>query len=366
MRSFERLLHADPGFDAHETASFFTVMGPRIFRDDNAAFAFQDRVLTALSQLPGISRVSATTALPLSAAANQDDLSIPGAPGNTGNPDTDRSLVDVIGVRPGYFETMGIRLIEGQAFDSAATSGSRPAVIDRQLAKKFFPTGNPIGFTVPYRGQSFKIIGVVEQARMYDLHQDGQPQLYLRADDWKFRAPYFVLRSEGDTKALLPFIRAVVKQVDPRVALANARTMDEIVSEKRSRERISAVLISGLALGALALVSMGLFGMVSGSVVRRRGELAVRLALGATQSNVLRLVITEGARLISAGLVIGIPGVYIVGEALRGFIVGISPFDATTLTAVAAALILVTFSACYLAARRVTTIVPARLLRDGD
>jgi putative ABC transport system permease protein len=143
------------------------------------------------------------------------------------------------------------------------------------------------------------------------------------------------------------------------------RTMDEIVADARSRERISAVLIGSLALGALLLVAMGLFGMISGSVARRRGELAVRLALGATHGRIIRLVVSEGARLVAIGLLIAVPGIYMAGEALRGFLIGVSPFDGPTLVGVAGGLVAVALLACYLAARRVTTIAPERLLREG-
>jgi putative ABC transport system permease protein len=141
--------------------------------------------------------------------------------------------------------------------------------------------------------------------------------------------------------------------------------MDEIVADARSRERISAVLLAGLAVGALLLVSMGLFGMISGSVTRRRGELAVRLALGATHRRVIRLVVSEGVRLITLGLMIGIPGIYMAGEAIQGFLICVSPFDVPTLTIVAIGLITIGLFACYMAARRVTAIDPDRLLREG-
>jgi putative ABC transport system permease protein len=125
------------------------------------------------------------------------------------------------------------------------------------------------------------------------------------------------------------------------------------------------VMLSGLALGALLLVTMGLFGMISGSVTRRRGEIAVRLALGATHHRVIRLVVGEGARMLAIGLMTGIPGIYLAGEALRGLLVGVSPFDAPTLAVVALGLIAISLLACYLAARRVTRIEPERLLREG-
>jgi ABC-type antimicrobial peptide transport system permease subunit len=142
-------------------------------------------------------------------------------------------------------------------------------------------------------------------------------------------------------------------------------TMDEIVAERRSRERISAVLIAAVALGALLLVSMGLFGMISGTVSRRRGELAIRLALGATHQRVIRLIVGEGTRLVILGLLAGTPGIYLAGKALQGLLIGISPFDTPTLAAVALGLVAVTLLACYLAARRVTALDPDCLLREG-
>ncbi len=141
------------------------------------------------------------------------------------------------------------------------------------------------------------------------------------------------------------------------------RTMDEIVTDALREQRISAVLLAGFALGALLLVAMGLFGVVSGSVARRRGELAVRLAIGATHGRVLRLVAGEGGRLIAVGMLIGLPGVFMFGQAMRHVLIGISPFDPLTLTTVATGLAAVALFACYLAARRVTAIEPSLMLR---
>ncbi len=110
---------------------------------------------------------------------------------------------------------------------------------------------------------------------------------------------------------------------------------------------------------------MGLFGLISGSVARRRGELAVRMALGATQGSVITLVVSEGAQLLAIGCLLGLPGIYVAGRVMRGLLIGISPFDPRTLAEVAAAFVLLALTACYLAARRVTGIAPERLLRDG-
>jgi putative ABC transport system permease protein len=124
-------------------------------------------------------------------------------------------------------------------------------------------------------------------------------------------------------------------------------------------------MIAGLALGALLLVAMGLFGMISCSVARRGGELAVRMALGATHGSVIRLVVGEDAWLITFGLIIGFPEIYTSSEGLKGFLIGVSPFDVPTLAGSAFGLVAIALLACYLAARRVIAIEPCRLLRDG-
>src|SRR5262249_57216550 len=165
---------------------------------------------------------------------------------------------------------------------------------------------------------------------------------------------FYVIRTTRDPHALVAEARAAVRQIERRIPVSMMLTMDEIVAERRSRERISAVLIAGVALGALLLVSMGLFGMISGTVSRRRGELAIRLGLGATHQRVIRLIVGEGTRLVILGLLAGIPGIYMAGKTLQGLLIGISPFDTPTLAAAALGSVGVTLLACYLAARRVT------------
>src|SRR4030095_1455359 len=155
------------------------------------------------------------------------------------------------------------------------------------------------GTTIRCNGDSLTIVGVVNQARLYDLYRDGRPQIFVRAEDFpNVDYWFYVIRTTGDPHALVAEARAAIRQIERRIPVSLMLTMDDIVADRRSRERISAVLIAGLALGALLLVSMGLFGMISGSVSRRRGELAIRLALGATHHRVIRLVVGEGARLV--------------------------------------------------------------------
>jgi putative ABC transport system permease protein len=363
VRSFQALLDSEPGFRSHNVLTFTTAMGPRLFPKPEAAMQFEDRLVAALSALPGVADVSATTALPLLGGASQATITMPAAPGNTGSTDHDAPLVDVIAVRPRYPQVMGMTLVAGRTFDVDRRDGVKEAMIDTHLARTFFPAGTPAGATLIYNQQPLTIIGVVTQARMYDLHEDGRPQIYVRAEDWTPYTPGFILRTSGDPHALIAAMPRVVRQVDPRIPVSFVQTMDDVVNDKMRQPRISAVLIAGFAGGALLLVAMGLFGLVAGMVAQRRGELAVRLALGATHERVLRLVLGEGARLVAIGMVVAMPGIYMASQLVRGLLVGVSPFDPSTLSAVAVGLGVVTMAACYVPARRVLRIDPAPLLR---
>jgi len=365
VRSFEQLLRTNPGFNPDGLLTMRVPMPQQLFPKPEDSRALQNRVHMTLASLPDVTGVSATTALPMTAGPNQTPIGIAGAPANTGNPEHDRPLVDVIATRAGYVEVMRMRVLSGRAFNEARGGGVREAIVDRAFANFFFPAGSPIGATVPFRDNSAIIVGVVEQARQYDLHKDGRPQLYLRAEDWDFasRTLSFAVRTSRPPNALIPDVQAMIRRIDPRLAVTQVRTMSEIIDEALSQQRLGAVLLGGFALGALLLAALGLFGVVSGSVTRRRHELAMRLVLGADYGRVLRLVLGEGAILVGLGVLIGVPGVYAAGGLIRGVLVGVSPSDPLTLTAVAIGLALVALAACYVPARRVLDIDPARSLR---
>jgi putative ABC transport system permease protein len=373
--SVERLLRADPGFNPEGVLTFRVRSPPEFFPKPVDLVGFQDRVEAALAAIPGVVGASATSGLPLSAQAGLGQASFPGAPGNTGSKEQDAPIVDVIGTRASYVDVMGMRLVMGRAFDVVRQDGRQEVIIDRQLAERFFPNANPLGMTIPWAGSrvapdyavkpanGLTIVGVVEQARMYDVHQDGRPQIYIRTEDWGFRPLSFVVRTAVNPEAIIPEARAALRSVEPRVAMGDVKTMDEIVGDLLRPQRASAVAIGAFALGALLLATMGLFGIVSNSVTRRRHEIAVRLAVGADHGRVLRLIMGEGALLVGIGVLVGLPGMYVAGRFMRGMLVGTSPADPLTLAAVAITLGVVTMAACYLPARHVLGIDPSQALR---
>ncbi|HEX8670680.1 MAG TPA: ADOP family duplicated permease [Longimicrobium sp.] len=363
-RSFDRLLRADPGFDPGGVLTFKVPLPGGAYDTGAAIFAGFARIQQGLSALPGVRAVGAASALPLSARADQRGVAFPGAPGNTGKEDLDAPMVDVVVTRGSYFDAMGIRLVAGRGFAPSVVKGVREVIIDRILAERFFPGRDAVGATLHMMDDSARVVGVVNHARLYDVHQDGRPQVYWRDEEYPERALYFAVRLDRDVASLAPDVRAAVARVDPALALSDFRTMDERVGDALRQQRIGAVLIGGFSLGALLLAAIGLFGVVAGSVSRRRHELAVRLALGADHGRVVGMVLREGAVLIGLGVLIGLPGVYLMGRAIRGVLVGVSPADPLALAAASCSLALVALAACYLPARRVTRIEPAQSLRQ--
>jgi putative ABC transport system permease protein len=367
VRSFERLLAAEPGFRSDGVLTFTVAMGPRLFPKPEQVMLFEDRLEAALRELPGVIDASATNSLPLLGQTAQGHITAPGAPGNTGDQVSDAPTVDVVQTRASYASLMGIRLIAGRGFETARRKGVHEALLDVRLARQFFPTGSALGSTLildKVDTQPLTVVGIVAPARLYDLHDDGRPQVYTRAEDWTPYTPSFVVRTSGDPSALGAAVARTVRQVDPRIPISNVKPMDEIVDAALRQPRISAVLIAGFAVGALLLVAMGLFGLVAGAVSQRRGELAVRLALGSTHGGVLRLVVGEAARLVAIGMLIAGPGVYAAGRLLRGLLIGVSPLDPAALAMAVAGLALVTMLACYIPARRVLRLDASPLLRD--
>jgi predicted permease len=362
-QSLNGLLRADPGFRAAGVLTLRVPMPAALVTSAETAVDLQDRIQNALAALPGVEIASAGDVLPLTAGANQTTITIPGAPGLTGDADRDSPLVDYIGVRAGYAEALGLRLAEGRPFGPFRREGVREAMIDTQLARQFFPTRSALGATIPFRDQAVTVVGVVEQPRLYDVHQDGRPQLFLRAEDWDYRNLSYVMRTRRDPRALAADAQAAVRRIAPYLAVASVRTMDEIVGDALRQQRLSTVLIAGVALGAVMLAAMGVFGVVSASVARRRHDLAVQQALGASPRRVLHLVLADGARLIVAGIVIGIPGIFVVARFLRGVLVGVSPTEPLTLAGTALGLVIVSLAASYVPARRTLLIEPAELLR---
>ena len=358
-RSFERLLAVDPGF---QSEGIFTVKlrtPPEFFPSPADMEGFQDRVLDALAAIPGVSGSGAASVLPLTGMTSQMMVAAPGAPGNSGDAKRDKLLADLIAVRGDYLNVMGIQTVEGRRLEEHELE----AMIDTSTARRFYPEGGAVGAQLVIGDRTFRVAGVVRHARQYSLDSDGRPQVLVRADDFAWRPLFYAVRTRRDVESLSRDVSAAVRRVDPRVPAGDPRSMAEIVRTVRSPQTVGAAIVGAFGFGALLLTSMGLFGVVAGSVNRRRHELAIRMAVGADHGQVLRLVLYDGARLVGLGLLAGAPGIYFGYGVIRGLLVGISPSDWITLAGAGLGLAGVAMVACYLPARQVLRIDPARVLQ---
>jgi predicted permease len=364
VRSFSELLRANPGFDPSGVLTFRVPIADV----DSVAQALprQADIQRELARIPGVTAVGAVGALPFGGGGNQTSITVGGAPGNIGDDDVDHPLIDVFEVLPGYFAAMGIQIVEGRALEFDRPEGLQEALIDEHIARQFFPSGGAIGAEIQLNQSFTTVVGVVRHARYYDVHRDGRPQMFVRNEQaWGSPSLSYVVRSTRSPASLGREVRAAVARVDAQLPVSRLEPLEDIVAGSLSQQRVSAVLIAAFSLGALLLAAMGVFGAVSGSVTRRRQELAVRLAVGADHRRVLRHVVAEGAILVGFGLLVGIPGVYFGGRIIQGVLVGVSPSDPATLLAVAAGLVVIALVACWIPARRVMTIEPASVLRRG-
>lgn len=364
-RGYVALLQADPGFDGRSALTFSIALDPRRYDEEGTIAAFDGRFREAVSGLPTVEVVGAADVLPLTAAANQITVTFPGAPGNTGVREMDRALIDYTYVGPGYAEAVGLRLLEGRAFDERDVAGAPGVVlVDDVLAAHFFPDGGAVGGRVTYRRDTLTIVGVIDQPHLYSLRADDRPQLFVPLLQEPVRTTLtYVVAAGGDADSLVPAVRRVLDEVDASVPLTNVRTLAEVVDGSLARERLSLTLLLGFALGALVLATLGLYGVVSNGVARRTHEMGVRIALGAGRPAVLGLVIGQGMRLTMLGVVLGLLGALATSRVVESLVAGADGGDPVVYASVVAGLIGLSALAAWLPARRATRIDPAKALR---
>lgn len=364
-RGYMGLLDADPGFDGRSALTFSVALDPRRYDEEGAVAAFDRRFREALTGLPGVEVVGAADALPLTAAANQITVTFPGAPGNTGVEERDRPLVDYTYLGPGYAEAVGLRLLQGRTFDDRDAAGApRVALVDDVLAARFFPDDGAVGGRLTYRGDTLTIVGVIDQPRLYAVQADDRPQLFIPLLQEPVRTTLaYVVAAGDDAESMVPAVRKVLDEVDGSVPLTEVRTLGELVEGSLAQERLSLTLLLGFAIGALLLATLGLYGVVSNGVARRTHEMGVRIALGAGRPAVLGLVIGQGMRLTTLGVILGLLGSLAASRGVERVIVGADAGDPLVYGSVVAGLITLSALAAWLPARRATRIDPARALR---
>lgn len=269
---------------------------------------------------------------------------------------------------PGYLDTLGIHLIQGRDFANESGSAVRVAVVNQVFAEKFFPGENPLGQTVSGGGVTYEVIGVTNNIKARFLGEDYRPVLFRSlaqtiANDPSFDGYTIMARTAGDSSSVASSVRAVIREMDPTLAVFNEQTMEHHLREAFFLPRLAGTLFAVFGGLGLILAAIGLYGVMNYTVNLRVREIGIRMALGAQGSGVRRLFIRRGLQLTAIGLAVGLPAAFVIAKLFSSILYGIKPNDAVTFVSIPLFLAAVALLATYIPARRATRVDPMVALR---
>jgi putative ABC transport system permease protein len=361
LRSFVNLSRVDPGYDARQVLTFnvFTASG-------NRPPIFSDAMLSRLASLPGVESVGYAELMPLvrfrvsgpPLRRVSERVAVAGAP-----------APEMHVVTPGFLKALRVRVIEGRMLDERDVQGQTPVVlVNRTLARSGFLGESPVGTRIypTIRDTAWQVVGIVEDVRQQGLDQEPVPQIFVSARQFPAGnpSPYFAVRARGGLTESLAAVRTAVRDVDSQAFVDNVATMEAVVANSLTRQRLFALMLGVFALIAALLAAVGIYGVVAHSVSRRTREIGVRMAMGADRASVMRLVLGQSLALTAVGLGLGLAGAIALSRYLQQLLFGVTPFDATTFAGVSAGFVIVALVASWLPAYRAAGISPLSALRS--
>lgn len=367
LRSFAALTSVDPGFSITHLVKADVQLPQFQYSKPEQWAAFSDELLRRLQSQPGMGDCAIAVPLPLN---KQGGASLPfeimdHPPLPKGTPES----ADYVSVSPAYFHVMKIPLLRGRAFNERdVSSAPRVTVISETFAHRFFANEDPIGKQLvfsfpPNPGVPRQIVGIVQDVRDVSIGQDPGPMMYVPFDQSPFWGGEVVVRSDLNVGSVAATIRHEVHEVDRDLPVADVASMSDLIDTSVAQPRFRTWLLGLFAVMALVLAAAGIFGVISYSVSRRTHEIGIRVTLGASPANVMRLILTESARLVLIGLAVGVPVALGLGRFLSSLLFHIYAADPATFTAVAFLLFTVATLAAYVPARRAARVDPMVALR---
>jgi putative ABC transport system permease protein len=364
VRSFREVLQVDRGFGTANR--LFAAVALNAGYDDARASLFLAQFIDRLEALPDVEHAAAINFRPLRGVAVGMGYASPDrpVPADDAVPWASWRLIT-----PGYFDALGVRMVSGRPFDANDAIGSPwHVIVSRRIAAELWPGENAIGRTITlWKGQSnnpAEVIGVVEDMRDWGLESDVSRAVYIPYNGAGASLAHVLVQTRGSPLSIVPRMRSLLAAMDSNLPLSNVQTLDDMVGDSVASRRFLMVLLATFAAVALLLALAGVYGVLSWSVARRRSEIGVRAALGASRSTVMRLVMLQGMRPVLYGLVAGMGGAFAATRLMSGILFEVKPVDGLTYTAVAALLALTAAFACWVPARRATAVDVATALRD--
>jgi putative ABC transport system permease protein len=364
-RAFAGIVDGDPGFDPNRVMSARVTL-PARYQSGLDQTQFFDAVIDRVRQIPGVRSAAAVSQVPLSGAMLGSAFLIP--PG-AGGDDAIRADADLRAVTPDYFQTLGIALLDGRGFsDRDSLNAPAVAVIDETMAKRLWPHARAIGQRMRWIRQpdvTIEVIGVVRGVRHRALSDEPQATVYRPMSQYARRTMFLVARTDGDPASAARPLLAAVRDVDPDQTVSQVETMRTLMARSLAQPGFGAALGGAVALLALVLATVGVYGILAYAQAQRHREVGVRLALGSTPGGIVALVLREGVSLALVGLAAGVPLAIVAARWTQARVPGIHGADAVTLFVAAAMTFGAAVAASWIPARRASRVDPAVVLR-GD
>ena len=364
IKSMFKLFEVNPGFNGKNVLTMRTTLPPAKYREDSQMIAFYNQITERLEQLPGVESAGAVSHLPMGGSNSSVGFEIEGRPAPS---PADQPEAAHRAVSSGYFRVLNIPVIKGREFTAQDNeTAPRTVIISESLAHRFFPGEDPLGKRIKADDPNnpwFSIVGVVGDVKHWGLDRQPEPTLYFTYHQQPYDSMVLLVRAKADPMGLMAAVRNEVLAVDKDQPVYEIKTVEDAIAETAVLPRYTAALLSVFAALALLLAAVGLYGVMSYAVTQRTPEIGVRMALGATPRDVLKLIIGQGLSLALIGLAIGLMAAFGLTRLMSSLLYGVSATDPATFLLVSALLAGVALLACAVPARRATKVDPMVALR---
>ncbi len=366
IRSFVQLTSVDPGYRTSGIVAAHIVLPASRYGPSATKKQFFDDLVSRVKVMPGVESASAVSALPMSPLGVQFELPFT-IDGLVEASPSERPRARYRAVMSGYFETMGIKLVDGRAFDDfdGRENGAKVAIVNELVAKRYFQGVSPLDklVKIPMAGD-LRIVGVVTDIKHDGLASSAEPEVFVPYFQFALSEMQVVVATTQPASAVATAVRAQMMQIDPALPIAKITTIEDRVSASVAQPRFNMTLLASLALCAALLAALGVYGVVTYAVTRRTTEIGIRMALGADAGGTFQMVVLGAAKVVMVGVVLGLTGAALLGKSIESLLFGVATLDVTTFFIAGLATITIGLLAAMLPALRATRIDPVAALRD--
>lgn len=366
IRSFIQLTSVDPGYRTTGIVAAHVVLPASRYAPSATKKQFFDELVTRVKTLPGVERASAVSALPMSPLGVQFELPFT-IDGLAEASPSERPRARYRAVMSDYFQTMGIRLVDGRVFDDfdGRENGAKVAIVNELVVRRYFSGKSPLNqlVRIPMAGD-LHIVGVVADIKHDGLASSAEPEVFVPYFQFALSEMQVVVATTQPATAIAAAIRREMAGLDSQLPIAKVTTIEERVSASVAQPRFNMTLLAGLALCAALLAALGVYGVVTYAVARRTTEIGIRMALGADARGTFRMVVVGAAKVVMVGVVLGLVGAALMGKSIESLLFGVPAMDVTTYVVAGLATLVVGLIAAMVPAMRATRIDPVTALRQ--